>query len=113
MSVIYERTNPNTASTFSNVAAALDRTLNRQHSKISDISKDVGSLLNTAAGYLDERDRANSLNSNVTELEQELAELRKEEAELMSELNALNTNEIEQQQDNVNVDQATDYFYLA
>lgn len=37
--VIYERYNPNVASTFGNVAAALDRTLARQHGYLDEIGR--------------------------------------------------------------------------
>lgn len=120
--VIYERTNPNVAGTFGNVAAALDRTLSRQHAKVDEIGKDVGSLLNTAANYMDERSRAKELdgsNYSIEELESRLAELKKEEADLMSELTALESSAPKagqpgktEETDQQNVEQATDYMYL-
>ncbi len=134
--VIYERTNPNVAGIFGNVAAALDRTLSRQHAKVDEIGKDVGSLLNTAAGYIDERNRAKDLEGSIysiRRLEARLAELKKEESDLMSELTALEASTIEastkeastkeastkdsstpmtEETDQQKVDQATDYMYL-
>lgn len=114
--VIYERTNPSVAGTFGSVAAALDRTLTRQHGKIDEIGNDLGSLLNTAAGYMDERSRAKELdgsNYSIEELESRLAELKKEEADLMSELTALESSAPKTEEtDQQNVEQATDYMYL-
>lgn len=114
--VVYERTNPNVSGTFGNVAAALDRTLSRQHAKVDEIGKDVGSLLNTAASYMDERSRANELdgsNYSIEELESRLAELKREEADLMSELTALESSAPKTEEtDQQNVEQATDYMYL-
>lgn len=117
--VIYERYNPNVASTFGNVAAALDRTLARQHGYLDTIGTGIGNLLKTGASYIDERGRANELDGSnylIEKLEKELAELRKEEAELMAELTALDAQNIApkvEENDQQGVDQATDYLYLA
>lgn len=116
--VIYERSNPSVASTFGNVAAALDRTLARQHGYLDAIGTGIGNMLKTGANYIDERGRANELDGSnylIEKLEKELAELRKEEATLMNELNALEQNvapKIEET-DQPDVKQATDYLYLA
>lgn len=108
--VIYERSNPNVASTFGNVAAALDRTLSRQHSYLDTIGTGIGNMLKTGANYIDERGRANELDGSnylVERLEKELAKLRNEEAALMNELNTAPKNEEPQPEL-----QATDYLYL-
>ena len=118
--VIYERSNPNVASTFGNVAAALDRTLARQHGYLDAIGTGIGNMLKTGANYIDERNRANELDGSnylIDKLEKELAELREEEATLMNELNALDAQKdiapkIEET-DQQGVKQATDYLYLA
>lgn len=117
--IIYERYNPNVASTFGNVAAALDRTLARQHGYIDAIGTGIGNILKTGANYMDERGRANDLDGSnylIDKLEKELAELRKEEAELMAELTALDAQNIApkiEDTDQQDIKQATDYLYLA
>lgn len=94
--VIYERTNPNVSSTFGNIAAALDRTLSRQHSYFDDISKNVGNVLKLGGNYMDELSRENDLDGSnylIEELEKKLTELKREEALL---LNKINTYDIEE-----------------
>lgn len=92
--VIYERTNPNVSSTFGNIAAALDRTLSRQHSYFDDISKNVGNVLKLGGNYMDERSRENDLDGSnylIEELEKKLTELKREEALLLNKIRSYET----------------------
>lgn len=92
--VIYERTNPNVSSTFGNIAAALDRTLSRQHSYFDDISKNVGNMLKIGGNYMDERSRENDLDGSnylIEELEKKLTELKREEALLLNQIRSYET----------------------
>lgn len=92
--VIYERTNPNVSSTFGNIAAALDRTLTRQHSYFDDISKNVGNMLKIGGNYMDERSRENDLDGSnylIEELEKKLSELKREEALLLNQIRSYET----------------------
>ena len=95
--VIYERTNPNVSSTFGNVAAALDRTLSRQHSYFDNISNNIGNMLKLGGNYMDERSRENDLDGSnylIEELEKKLTELKREEALLLNQIRSYETSPI-------------------